>query len=98
MAMPSALVTSAAVDQVLGDQVRAGALPAGPSGDSGQADARHQEFDGAVRDDQAAAPGELGVHAAVAVGAARCLVHLPDQVGQQRVPHRPHRRPRPRNS
>lgn len=73
-----------AINQVLGDQVRAGALPRGcPVTPARPARAiSSSTVPCAIK---AAPEGELGVDAAVTVGAARGRVHLPDQVRQQRV-------------
>jgi hypothetical protein len=60
--------------QALGDQIRAGALPAGPSGDPGQAGALRQELDSAVGDDQAASEGEVGADALIAALPSRAWV------------------------
>jgi hypothetical protein len=58
-------------------------------GHAGQPGAAHQQRDGVVADDDAVAKAQLGMHTQGAIGAARILVQLDDQVGQPGVADRP---------
>jgi hypothetical protein len=81
-----------ALDQVGRDQIRCGAPPPRPAGHAVDAGPGHEHLDGAMRDDQAAAEGGLGVHPPGPVGAVGGGMHLQDLVGRPHVMNRPGRR------
>jgi hypothetical protein len=80
------------LDEIGGDGVGLDPPPLLPPADALQAGTLHQELDLAVPDRDAAADRELGVDSTGAVDPVALAVDLGDQIGQQRVPHRPLRR------
>jgi hypothetical protein len=65
-----ALAGEPAVDEVGGQQVRAGPAPLRGAGDPFEPGAGHQQLHAAVTDDEAAPHREFGMDTAVAVGPA----------------------------
>jgi hypothetical protein len=87
------------VDEVDRGWLRPDPRPLGAAADAVDAGAAHQHLHRAMADTDAVAQRELGVHPAAAVGTARALIHMPDQVGQPHVPDHPRRRgARPRQA
>jgi hypothetical protein len=83
-----ALAAEPSVDEVGGQQVRAGSAPLRGTGGALEVGAGHQQLHGAVTDDEAAPHGEFGMDTSIAVGPSGGQVDLADGLGHQRVPHR----------